>query len=93
MRKYEIMYIIRPTVEEDSRKALVENFNKVLTDNNAEVEVKDWGMRSLAYEIDDLRKGHYILLNVKANTEAIDEFDRLARINEDIIRYIVVKDE
>lgn len=94
MRKYEIMYIIRPNIEEDAKKALVERFNGVLTDNGAEIaEVKEWGKRRLAYEINDFREGFYMILNVASNPEAIEEFSRLARINEDILRHIVVKEE
>jgi small subunit ribosomal protein S6 len=94
MRKYEIMYIIRPGVEEEAQKALVERFAGVLTNNGAEIiNTKEWGKRRLAYEINDLREGFYMILNVKSNAEAINEFDRLAKINEDILRHIVVKEE
>ena len=51
------------------------------------------GVSRLAYEINDLREGFYMILNVKSNAEAINEFDRLAKINEDILRHIVVKEE
>ncbi|ENQ3080823.1 MULTISPECIES: 30S ribosomal protein S6 [Bacillus] len=94
MKKYEIMYIIRPNMEEEAQKALVERFAGVLTDNGAEIiNTKDWGKRRLAYEINDLRDGFYMILNVNSNPEAVKEFDRLAKISEDIIRHIVVKDE
>ncbi|MGG0239601.1 30S ribosomal protein S6 [Bacillus rhizoplanae] len=94
MKKYEIMYIIRPNMEEEAQKALVERFAGVLTENGAEIiNTKDWGKRRLAYEINDLRDGFYMILNVNSNPEAINEFDRLAKISEDIIRHIVVKNE
>ena len=65
MRKYEIMYIIRPTVEDEAKKALIERFDEVLTSNGAEIiESKEWGKRRLAYEIDDLREGFYQLVNL-----------------------------
>ncbi|MGL4821315.1 MAG: 30S ribosomal protein S6 [Bacilli bacterium] len=94
MKKYEIMYIIRPNIEEESQKALVERFNTILTDNGAELtSVKDWGKRRLAYEINDFRDGHYMLLNVVSEAAAVQEFDRLAKISEDIIRHIVIREE
>lgn len=94
MRKYEIMYIIRPNIEEEAQKSLVERFNTVLTSNGAEIEsVKKWGKRRLAYEINDFRDGIYMLINVNSEPQAVQEFDRLAKINEDIIRHIVVKEE
>ncbi|QTD40159.1 30S ribosomal protein S6 [Sporosarcina sp. Te-1] len=92
MRKYEIMYIIRPTVEDEAKKALIERFNEILTSNGAEIiESKEWGKRRLAYEIDDLREGYYQLVTANATTEAIDEFNRLANINESIIRHMAVR--
>lgn len=94
MRKYEVMYIIRPSIEEEAQKALIERFNEVLTEKGAEItEAKEWGKRRLAYEINDFRDGFYMVLKVNSNPEAIQEFERLAKISEDIIRHIVVKDE
>jgi small subunit ribosomal protein S6 len=94
MRSYEIMYIIRPNIEDEAKKALVERFNGILTDNGAElVESKDWGKRRLAYEINDFRDGYYQLIKTNAEPAAIEEFNRLARINEDIIRQIAIKEE
>ena len=94
MRKYEVMYIIRPSIEDEAKKALVERFNNVLSTNGAEVtEAKEWGKRRLAYEINDFRDGYYMLLQVNSGAEAVQEFDRLAKISEDIIRHIIVKKE
>ena len=94
MNKYEIMYIIRPNIEDEAKKALVERFNTILLDNGAETaETKDWGKRRLAYEINDFRDGYYQLIKVNAEPAAVEEFNRLARISEDIIRQIAVKDE
>ena len=92
MRNYEIMYIIRPNIEDEARKELVERFNKILTDNGAKItESKDWGKRRLAYEIKDYRDGYYQIINFKAEPVAVQEFDRLAKINDDIIRHLIVK--
>lgn len=93
MRKYETMYIIRPDLDEESRKSLVERFNTVLTDNGAEIEdVNEMGMRRLAYEIDDYREGYYVVLEINSNNPtAISEFDRLAKINDDIIRFMTIR--
>jgi small subunit ribosomal protein S6 len=94
MRKYEVMYIIRPNIEDEAKKALVERFNNVLSENGAEVtEAKEWGKRRLAYEINDFRDGYYMLIQINSAVEAVQEFDRLAKISEDIIRHIVIKKE
>lgn len=91
MRNYEIMYIIRPNIEEDAQKALVERFNGILTDNGAEInEVKEMGKKRLAYEINDFNSGIYIVLDINSNTEAIDEFSRLMKINDDVLRFMTL---
>lgn len=94
MKKYEIMYIIRPNIEDEAKKAVVERFDNILTTQGAEIiESKDWGKRRLAYEIEDFRDGFYRLVTVNASPEAVQEFDRLAKISGDIIRHIVIKEE
>ena len=91
MKKYEVMYIVRPNVEEEARKALIEEMNTVFVTKNSTVDsVKEWGMRELAYEIKGETKGYYVLLNVTATPEAVKEFERIANIKENIIRYITV---
>ncbi len=91
MRNYEIMYIIRPNIEEDAQKALVERFNGILTDNGAEInETKEMGKKRLAYEIENFNSGIYMLLNINSNTEAIDEFSRLMKINDDVLRFMTI---
>lgn len=92
MRKYEIMYIIQPTVEEDDKKALIARFDDVLTTNGAEIiESKEWGKRRLAYEINDFREGFYQLVTLNAEEQALEEFKRLANINENIIRHMAIR--
>ncbi|KAF1295101.1 30S ribosomal protein S6 [Enterococcus sp. JM4C] len=94
--KYEVMYIIRPNIDEEAKAALVERFDTILKDNGAEVlESKDWEKRRLAYEINGYREGIYHIVKVSSpsNAEAINEFDRLAKINDDIIRHMIVKEE
>lgn len=94
MRAYEIMYIIRPNIEDEAKKSLVERFDGILTSNGAEVvDSKEWGKRRLAYEINDFRDGYYQLVKVNAAPVAVEEFTRLAKISEDIIRHIVIKEE
>ncbi len=93
MTKYEIMYVIRPTVLEDDRKALIEELNTIFTSRNSTItNVNEWGIRELAYEIEDHKRGYYVVLDVVSNDEARTEFDRIVRIKEDIIRYLIIKD-
>ncbi|WP_085993800.1 30S ribosomal protein S6 [Oceanobacillus senegalensis] len=94
MRKYEIMYIIRPDMEEEAQKSLVERFNTVLTDNGAEIEkVNEVGKKRLAYEIQDFRDGYYVVINFSGDEKAVNEFDRLAKFSDDIIRHIAIRED
>ncbi|SEJ56117.1 small subunit ribosomal protein S6 [Bhargavaea ginsengi] len=94
MNKYEVMYIIQPKIEDEAKKALVERFDGILTSEGAEIiESKEWGKRRLAYEINDFREGIYHIVKTNAPATAIDEFTRLANINEDIIRHIAVRED
>lgn len=92
MRNYEVMFIVKPTLDEEATKALVENMKKVLEGKGANIlNVQNMGRRELAYEIDTFKNGNYFLFKVEGGPEAVKEFDRVANINEDIIRHIVVK--
>lgn len=95
MRNYEIMIIVKPTLNEDETKDVIQKFSNVLTDNEAKiVEAKEMGQRELAYEIKKFRTGYYYVIDVQAsNDKAIKEFDRLALINNDIIRHLITKKE
>lgn len=92
MNKYEIMFIVKPTLEEASIKKAFKDTKKLLTDNKANIlEEKEMGQRDLAYEIKKHKTGYYFLLTVEAPVEAINEFNRIANISEDIIRSLVTK--
>lgn len=89
MKKYEVMYIIRPNVEEEPRKALMAELEQAFVSNKSEVlNTKEMGLRELAYEVEGEKKGFYVLLNVNATPEAVKEFERLANIKEAVIRHI-----
>ncbi|WP_077623761.1 30S ribosomal protein S6 [Sediminibacillus massiliensis] len=94
MRNYEIMYIVRPDIEEEAQTALIERFNNILTDNGAEIDkVDEKGKKRLAYEINDYRDGYYVLINFKGDQNAINEFDRQAKFSDDIIRHIAIRED
>ena len=93
MKKYEVMFIIRPNLDEQAREALVAEVSEVFTARASEVlNVKSLGLWDLAYEIAGEKKGFYVLLNVNATPEAVKEFERVANIKEAIIRYITVSE-
>lgn len=95
MRKYEIMFIVRPTVSEDELKNVIKSFSDILTNNGATItETKDMGQRELAYEIKKFKSGYYYVINLEASDDkATKEFDRLALISNDIVRHLITKVE
>lgn len=94
MNKYEIMFIVKPDLEETAIKNEAESLKKVLTNLEAKiVEEKAMGQRELAYEIKKYKNGYYFLFVVEGYHEAIKEFDRLAGINENILRHLIIRKE
>ena len=92
MNKYELVYIIDPAVEDEGRKALVERFNTLITDNGGTVDkVEEWGKRRLAYAINYKTEGYYVLIQFEAAATVPAELDRQMRINENVVRQMITK--
>ena len=93
MRAYEVMYIIKP-VEDEVIDGVIAKFEKLLTDNGATVEKTDsWGKKHLAYLIQDLSEGYYVLVNFKAEPAAVKELDRVMKITDEVLRHMIIKKE
>ncbi len=91
MRNYEIMYIVKATLEEAARQELVTNLHAILSVDGGSVKnVDEWGLREFAYPIDDMTKGYYSVIKVETMPAAVKEFDRLARINTNVVRFLVL---
>lgn len=94
MNSYELLYIIKPTVEEEARAALIARFADIVKGDNGEVEsIDEWGMRKLAYAINYISEGYYVLMNFKAAPALPAELERNLKISEDVMRFMVVKKE
>ena len=95
MKNYEIMFIVNPTLSEEDVKKVSKDFEKILTSNGAKMtNINEMGQRELAYEIKKFKSGYYFVFNLVANDDkAIKEFDRLALINNDIVRHLITKIE
>lgn len=95
MRKYEIMYILRADLDEAARKDVMDKLEAILTSNGGKVEKTDesMGLCDLAYPIKDETKGYYVVLKVEMGNEAINEFNRLVRINPSVLRHLVVVEQ
>ena len=92
MTNYEITFIVRPDMEEAEINKTAEELKKVLTSKKAKVlSEKAMGQKELAYEIKKFNTGFYFLFEVEANKEAIDEFDHQVRINENLLRHLIVR--
>ncbi|MCR4440606.1 MAG: 30S ribosomal protein S6 [Peptococcaceae bacterium] len=94
MRNYELMYVIKPDLEEEKTAEVVEKFNNLIAANGGEVGSSEkWGKRRLAYEINDYREGIYILVNFKGEAETARELDRVMKITDEILRFMIVLKE
>ena len=93
MNRYEMIYIIDADLEEAARKELIEKVSALITANGGEIEKVDetWGKRRLAYAIDYKTEGWYVLVNFKAPADLPRELERNLQINENVLRYLVVK--
>lgn len=93
MRKYELMYIIRPDVEQEAVQTTVDKFQGVITNGGGEIMKHDvMGKRRLAYEIKKFNDGLYVLVNFTAEPAVVAELDRQLKISDEVIRYLVVSD-
>ena len=94
MRKYETIFVIHPSFDEEAVKATIEKFKGVIENGGGTVDNVDfWGKRKLAYEIKKVNEGYYTLFNFTANPELPSELDRIFRITDGIVRHIIVKEE
>lgn len=95
MRKYEIMFIVKPDLEEAAMKKVVEDMKAVLENNKAKVlDTKEMGQKDLAYEMNKYKTGYYFLFTIETEKDqATKEFDRLSLINENILRHLIVRVE
>ena len=91
MRNYEVMFIVRPDLESEKTLEVINSLKEIFTSRKGTVlEEKDYGVKELAYEINDYTRGAYYWFKVNANSDAVVEFERVSRISENVLRSIVV---
>ncbi|RNC28940.1 MAG: 30S ribosomal protein S6 [Candidatus Dichloromethanomonas elyunquensis] len=94
MQAYEVMYIIRPDLEEEAMKSNVDKFAEVVNANGgSDLKVDIWGKRRLAYEIKKFNEGFYILMNFNGEARTVEELERLMKISDAVIRFLTTKKE
>lgn len=94
MKAYELLYIIRPDLDEEATTALVDRLSGLVASNGgANLTVEKWGKRRLAYEIQDYKEGQYILMNFEGEGRTSQEIERVMKISDDVIRFLTVRKE
>ena len=93
MNKYESIIIVNPNVDEAGLKALEEKFTGLINENGKVESVENMGKKKLAYEIKKFKEAPYMLFNFEAKPDSIKELERIYRITDDIIKFIVVRKE
>ncbi len=93
MNKYESVIIINPNLESESIKALIEKFSNLINNNGKVNSVEEVGKKKLAYEIKKNKEGYYIIFKFESKPDAIAELERMYRITDEVIKFIVVKEE
>ena len=93
LNKYEAIFIINSKLEEDGIKLLVEKLKNLL-ETSAQLEsIDEWGNRKLAYPINDLSEGYYIMANFSAESDFPKELERICKITDGIIKYLIIRKE
>ncbi len=94
MNKYETVFILHPSLDEEAVKNSIEKFKGVIEQGKGVVENVDfWGKRKLAYEIKKVNDGYYVLINFNAEPELPKELDRVFRITDGVIRHLIINVE
>lgn len=94
MKKYEIMYILRTNLEDEKRNVLIGKLHDVLAVDGTIENINEWEIRDLAYEIDDEKKGYYVVVTITtSSTKGINEFDRVAKYEKSVLRHGIFRVE
>ncbi len=94
MRGYELMFIIRPDLDDEATEAVIEKVRSTIENNKGEIaKVDKWGKRRLAYEIKDLREGFYVVVNFKGDAALAAELDRVLKITDTVLRHMIVREQ
>ena len=89
-RNFEVVYILNPNLDEDATAAMVSKFQTLVEQNGTLAEVNEWGKRRLAYPINDMTEGYYVLMTFSSKPEFPRELDRILRITDGVMRSLIV---
>ncbi|MBQ4599976.1 MAG: 30S ribosomal protein S6 [Clostridia bacterium] len=91
VNSYETLFIVNPTIAEDDIKATVDKFTALIAENGTVGEIDEWGKRRLAYPINDIPEGYYVLVNFTSESAFPAELERRYNIDENVMRGIVIR--
>ena len=92
MNKYESVVIINPNLENEQVSALIKKFSGLINNDGKVSSVDELGKKKLAYEIKKNKEAYYIIIHFEANPDLITELERIYRISDDVIKFIIVKE-
>ena len=91
MRHYEIVFIVHPDQSEQV-PAMVERYRTLVTGKNGHIHrLEDWGRRQMAYPIQKIHKAHYVLMNIEADQDTLDELEHAFKFNDAVLRHLIIK--
>jgi len=94
LRKYEVIFILRPDLDEEKNTEVIEKFKALIESHGGEVlKLDKWGKRRLAYEVKDYREGLYILIQMKAESKVATELDRVFKITDEVLRHMIIRED
>ena len=91
MSTYELIYVLKPNLEEEAKTIVLDKIKGIIESSGEVVKVDTWGTRKLAYPIEKITEGYYVLINFKSTTEVPKEIDRNLKIMENAIRHMIIK--
>ena len=92
MKAYELLFFVNPSISDEVRAGVMKRIDSTIVDNGGVVDsVEDWGKRKLAYAIDKLTEGDYTLINFQMDPASIAELDRVLRIMDGVVRFMIVR--
>ncbi|QSQ08677.1 30S ribosomal protein S6 [Koleobacter methoxysyntrophicus] len=94
MRNYETLFIIDPNLDEEAIKNLIEKFKGLIETNGGEItNLDEWGKRRLAYKVENLTEGYYVLINFKGEPAVAQDLERVFKITDGIVKYLIIRNE
>ena len=89
----DLMFIFVPDVEEEKRNQLLDRYKGIIEADGSISNVDEWGIRKLAYLINDIGEGYYVLINFESTPEVVNELDRISKISDIIMRHMIIRQD